>query len=241
MSGIDYSKWDNIEVSSDEESGKLVSGCNVTRFDSPQSITIGGQRENEEDNVINSNTLVDQMKIESGYVSREKVISLDDYVFGGKSICGKSYYWTQTETSLTIILEIDPEMQNKDFKVNITENKVTIAHNLKTILLEEFEYAVKDDENAVFWSIKDVESLDKMQKKNINKMLVLELEKKEIDTSIRLWWKKVFKGGIETDISKFSRSSSPKKEERNLKFLQAWEKAHDEFRNKVKNRQKFNI
>ncbi|OII73345.1 nuclear move domain-containing protein [Cryptosporidium ubiquitum] len=240
MSGIDYSKWDKIEISSDEESGKLGSKCNVTRFDSPQSITIGGQRESKEDSLVSSNILVDDLKTKSVLVSREKVISLDDYVFGGKSACGKDYYWTQTENGLTIILEIDPGTQNKDLKVNVTEDKVTVTHGSETILFEEFEYGVKDDDNTIFWSVKEVESLNGAQNKR-SRMLVLELEKKELDTSIRLWWKKIFKGGIEADISKFSRFSSPKSEERNRKFLEAWEEAHNEFRNKIKNRQKLSI
>ncbi|TRY51040.1 HSP20-like chaperone [Cryptosporidium tyzzeri] len=243
MSGIDYSKWDKIEISSDEESEKFGSRCNVTKFDSPHSITIGGHIEGEEDNKVNSNVTVDELKkIEPVHVSREKILSLNDYVFGGKSKNGKSYYWTQTGNDLTIVIEISPEMQSKDFKINVTENSITIMYGLETILFEKFEYEVKYDDNTIFWSIKDVELFDKVQNKRIiNKMLVLELEKKELDTSIRLWWKRIFKGGIETDISKFNRFTSSNKEERNKKFLQAWEKAHDEFRNKIQNRQKFII
>ncbi|KAH8582310.1 Low complexity [Cryptosporidium sp. chipmunk genotype I] len=242
MSGVDYSKWDKIEISSDEESERLGSGCNVTRFDSPQSITIGGRRESEEDKKLSSNLIADELEIEPGHVSREKTLSLDDYVFGGRSKSGKDYYWTQTENDLIVIVEINPEMKNTDFKINVTEKSVTIMYGLETILLEEFEYEVKDDDSTVFWSIKEVESFDTTQKKRkVTRMLVLELEKKELNTSIRLWWKRVFKGGIETDISNFSRFTSTKKEERNKKFLEAWEKAHNEFRNKIKNRQKFSI
>ncbi|KAJ1609273.1 Low complexity protein [Cryptosporidium canis] len=241
MSGIDYSKWDKLEVSSDEESGKLGSGCRVTRFESPQSITIGGGGEGGESVVANS-SLPAEAKTESGYVSRERAISLEDYVLGGRSVSGRDYYWSQADDSLALLLEIGQEMQNKDFVVTVTEDNITIRYRSETVLSEEFEYGVNDDDGTVFWSIKEVEVPNKTDNsKTMKRMLALELEKKKLDASIRLWWKRIFKGGIETDITKSGRFSSSKMEERNKRFIQAWEEAHSEFKSRIKDRQKITI
>lgn len=236
MSGVDYSKWDKIEISSDEEEGRSGYGCNVTRFDSPQSITIGGKSGGVSVADLN---LEQELKMESGYVSREKVISLDDYVFGGKSLCGKDYYWTQTDNGLSLVLDIDSEMQrnSKGFRVEVTESGVKIMYNFETLLLEEFEHGVNSCEDFIFWSIREVECLGKGK----TKMLVLELEKKKLDASIRLWWRRIFKRGTETDISKFCRSTSSKVEEKNKKFMYAWDEAHRKFKNMVKSRQKTSV
>lgn len=235
MSGVDYSKWDKIEMSSDEEDRKLDYECNVTRFDSPQSITIGG---NEGSNISDLNVKKEELKIESGHVSREKTMSLDDYVFGGKSVCGKDYYWTQTDSGLTLVLEIDPEMQrnSKEFRVDVTESGMKVMHCSEILLLEEFEYGVNTDEDAIFWSVKEIKRSDKSK----TKMLVIELEKKKLDASIRLWWKRIFKGGIETDTSRFCRYTS-KTEERNKRFMDAWDAAHKEFKNMIQSRQKTSV
>jgi hypothetical protein len=40
--GIDYSKWDQLQDSSDEEEGEGRGEPHVTRFDEPMSVTLGG-------------------------------------------------------------------------------------------------------------------------------------------------------------------------------------------------------
>ena len=230
MSRIDYSKWDKIDLSEDEETTS-AGKCRVTRFDSPKSVTIG-KRSNEQPLGL---TVEDSRKSEPkeaiGHISTDKGLKLQDFVSSCIPGENKHYYWTQTETNIIILLEISPNVTAKDLRLDVTEDSLTIFVGEGVYFSETFLYQVNNNEDTIFWSIRKVQ--DSSNKSCFKRMVSIELEKKVLDSSLRLWWKSLFKNGPEVDVQRF-RTSSVKECERNRQFMDAWKQAHEEFRSTVR-------
>ncbi|KAK6589081.1 nuclear move domain [Cryptosporidium xiaoi] len=245
MSKIDYSKWDNITVSSEDESNVFSnnsdSNCRVTKFDTPQKITIGGNAEKlerEDKSVINSEYVDNNCKNKCNsiqnklFISENKDPRIVDYVCCRSSNTEFEYYWKQSGNEIKLLIPIDETLNRKDINVSVNNVSIMIKAKNNTIISEEFAHEINNNEDCIFWSIIKLKS----EPNDIyKKMIFIELEKKQIDSTIRVWWKSVFKGGPETNVNKF-RELTEKETDRNRKFEQSWLKAHEEFKRNIKNK-----
>ncbi|KAH8738609.1 nuclear move domain protein [Cryptosporidium ryanae] len=246
MSKIDYSKWDKIELSSEDENNVDLNSsnlnCRVTKFETPQKITINGSDKeligderldkSNEYLCINNENEQDFTKKEL-FISKDKDPKIEDYVWCRSSKTGHEYGWTQNGNEVKLLIPIEESVPSKEVSVLIENNKILVKAKNNAILSEEFEYEINNSEDCTFWSIIKP-NIEKSNHKN-KKMIFIELEKKKLDSTIRIWWKSAFKGGPETIIDKF-RKLSEKETDRNTKFKEVWKKAHEEFKKNIKNK-----
>jgi len=226
---LDYSKWDNLEDSSDEEEMKPK----VKKLDKPSSITIGpgGYQINAPKPATKSKKIV---QMPSAW-------SLNGNKLG-------EYVWSQTRDFLEVRFfvpketrasEVRIQLNSKSCKVYI-KNEIFIEglflfdiHDTKDEMdkQDKFESHVENstdfDQLDIDWEIIEHPSVQ-------GRVLVLVGLQKNPPKGLYNWWDKFFKRDEAIDVQHLKGRRDPKDQE-------VWRTAHEMFKNKVKNQGKIPI
>jgi len=234
---VDYSKWDKLcDELSDESDNEDV---HVTRFDEPQSITIGGNNPSflpSNSSNLNEEIIQEDNKIKEN--KQSKIIELDpDDVMeritenGGQD---EWYYWSQTSQEVVIKFKVREDCRGRDIAISLKDKSIqisnpTIDYKFEGVL--EGDVDLGDGELSgedLDWEMEDEMSL------SYPRLLSLTLPKKHPDPSIIHWWARCMEGGVETDLELVEgrRGSS--------KFSENWEEANRLFQLEMEKRKKNN-
>lgn len=108
---MDYSRFDHIEVSSDEEEPRRAQ---VTRFEGPQSITFGGRAVGSPGAPI----VVEPQPPKAPKVSTP--VEVDESLFYMNGLKKADYFWGQTVEDLVITVEVAPDFKGSQVKIQLS-------------------------------------------------------------------------------------------------------------------------
>jgi hypothetical protein len=253
---IDYSKWDELDVSSsddeDEDNGDERMGMTtprVTRLNAPTKVTFGGPSSSIE--VLPGQIQQDDPKATPTPAAATATGKHNKIAFwtdrGGQATVGdgqRHLYWSQDRYSVSLRLKLQAEEKVASVAVEgilpygdrcsaVGSSKAKLVCTLKngSILLEgELPHPVHlgaEDDEAVDWSVEEEDS---------GRFLAIVLNKAVPMQGLSLWWRRPLMDVPEIDLvharggSQHSSDGGVSKE-----FLEAWEQAHKLFREKKQN------
>mmetsp|Transcript_15912 Transcript_15912/g.39935 ORF Transcript_15912/g.39935 Transcript_15912/m.39935 type:complete len:237 (+) Transcript_15912:158-868(+) len=228
---IDYSKWDNLDVSSsseDEDDAKP----RVTRLDAPTKVTFGGgsvsatkaatpsQAPSTKPPTPKSTTPTSVWTDHGGLLKTK----------GGE----RNLYWSQDRHSVTLRLELSTGEKIKSVAVDgilpyadrwsavgSIKPKLVVFRSVDVVLLEgELPHPIHleedSDDGIVDWSIEDT---------NGHRVLCIILHKAVPMQGLSVWWRRPMMEFPEAELGEVRGEGGTSKE-----FLAAWEEAHKIFR-----------
>ena len=240
---IDYSKWDNLDVSSSEDEDDAPQP-RVTRLDAPSSVTFGGKggeisatakppsasplpSSKESPKSKTAKTTVQSSWTDHGGLLRAKSNSGEE----------RNLYWSQDRYSVTLRLELGKGEKVKSVVVDgilpyadrwsaVGSTKVKlICKSGQEVLLEgELPHAVHlaEEDLAVDWSVED---------EQMHRFLVVTLHKAVPMQGLTVWWRRPLMSFPEADLTDIRGDDKSKQQGAASKeFLDAWEEAHKIFR-----------
>lgn len=213
---LDYSKWDNLDISSDEEDDcKPI----VTTFDKPSSVTIGPGG-------YTINKTPPKPATQPTKRRKPNPIPLEWSLNGNKL---DEYVWSQTRDFVEVRFFVPKGTRGSDvkFELNSTSCKVFIKDETFIEGVFCFEIHAVEDESDIDWELIEHPSVE-------GRILVLSGLQKKPPKGLYNWWDTFFKREEPIDIKQLKGRKSPKQEE-------VWKIAHEMFKNKVQNQGKIPV
>ncbi|EDO05255.1 hypothetical protein BBOV_I001710 [Babesia bovis T2Bo] len=233
---IDYSKWDNLELSDSDDDRKP----NVIKLDGSQRVQLGRNGYNIVSNSPKVNTSHDLVALSKFWKK---------HVENG-SVVERSHVFSQSRYEICLLIAVREE-QNAKFDVVVTKSRLKILRSGVEIFNREFYATVKDTDDCVIWRIvrqnvdwKAIEAwCNSSQTQNSDKEITftefyqqsfieIELTKENSIADCFIWWPKAFKDD-EKSIKFVSKGGQT--------FMESWNQAHEAFRERVKNFEKVNL
>ena len=223
---MDYSKWDHIDVSDDEEDDYLP---NVSKLDDNSKVEIGPQGVKLLDS--NNNGTKDIIKSSNNAIPSSSSSSSNLMTRNGAKL--EKFNWSQSRSDVTLYIAIGDTL-SKSLSVKLTEGKtleIIDKSNTQTILKETFKYEIDTrndflDEsfNIIDWEVKVF---------NNQRYIVIYFQKKSPISNASFWWDQVFlSDDITIDVASIPDRKMPSNE-LNQSFNSVWEQAHKMFREKI--------
>lgn len=251
---VDYSKWDQLDVSSDEEEERREP--RVTRFDQPRQITIGGCAEPHEPKAKTPTTAASQPGN-----------ALDVAIATRNGGLGDTYLWSQTGSEVMAHIFIERlAVRGRDVTVAITPDgkphespeepglpdvawracgrRLTISVRTKdpnarpvTVVDGDLQYPVLTDDAYILWELKTYDGLRNdsgssqkpfpFPRDKPFRTLVLTLTKSVPIAGAVIWWEALFRGGPTIDVAAIPDRRHQKD---TASFQEAWNAASRAFR-----------
>lgn len=231
MSRIDYSRWDNIEVSDEEDEFLRPE---VTKVEPGSTVTIGGRKP----------TVVSRHAITSaGSTAEGATVQIDDSGLTRNGGATTSYLWSQTQAECVLRAIAPPNTRARDIQVDLRDQhiRVTLKGSPATVLVDDKLlhpvqiYGNDGEKEAVDWEVTDW-STDTQQRRLINVTMLKVVPGHNMmapGEGVVFWWKAMFEGGPEIDTTVIA-----DRKQKNVQQMQeVWEQAQAMFKEKVANRQ----
>jgi hypothetical protein len=223
---VDYSKWDSFDGGSSDE--EVDSKPHVTTLPTASKITIGPQ----------GCTLGNEQEIESKL--RDKLLKRKDQRVnnGGEVVRDDCrFYWTQDRYAVTLSIFINDNVRAKDIRVTLERKQLIIDDIItKSCILSgimQYDVQLTNEADNPYDSICDWEIVKECAG---NKILQLTLVKKSPIPGTSFWWKNVFVGDPEIDVTQIvGRSNS------DLEASKNFAEAHHLFQQKIADMQKVDV
>ena len=220
---IDYSKWDRLEDSSDEEEPL---GVQLTRLDEPSRLTrtATGELVVEKNKEGDTSAAAPHASTTTVPVSTQAPPVPSDWTEKGGSTeyLGQPLHWTQDRDSLTIRWKISDShgwkcqvqgaSPERSTAVSSARPRLVCLCDDKGVLDVELSHAVFLGDEDLDWCVERFAG---------EPFLVFSLEKAVPMAGLTVWWKCPWEGLPEIDLAW-----------RNNSWSEAWEQAHAEFRAK---------
>jgi len=239
---IDYSKWDNLEISSSSEDEDDAPQPRVTRLDTPSSVTFGGKGGTISATSNPASSLASKEIPESGPASSKSIPpSWTDH--GGllqatsNNVEEQNLYWSQDRYSVTVRLELGPGEKVQSVQVEgilpfadrwsavgSTKPKLVCISGKAVLLEGELPHPVhlEEDDSGVDWSVENEQK---------HRFLVVTLRKAVPMQGLTVWWRRPLTQFPEADLATIRGENNSKQQCGASKdFLEAWEEAHKIFR-----------
>ena len=253
---VDYSKWNNIDVSDDEDDDDIAP--KVTKFDKAGKFHIGPQGstffDNDDDfNRFQSNSSSScSSSSNSGMKSKVEEVDVDILTTWSKngSLLDR-YIWGQNKNDVIIRYEyyhllilviilihlhrvaLDNIVKAADIKVSLEGKILNItSKSNQDILSGTLSYEVirnQEDEDALDWEIISIKPQNFKLSGIINftRFMEITLKKKSPFSDATIWWSRVFENDPEIDVSTISDRRV------NSTFQDNWNEAHKLFKEKI--------
>ena len=241
---VDYKKWDRFvaELSDDDEDfrnpmvhtfdkdgGETIEINNEgfkVKEKAPTSASAPKSIELAERNHITPSTNASQAKLE---VDDSKVINCD------------SYSWSQDRHEVVISIPIEESQRGKDINVSIKGKKIQILGSDNTVILDkvlQFDIDRNNEDGEVDWEIISKSNSPSSEgKSKLRKCIRVTLRKKSPIPGAVFWWKNVFVGDPEIDVTKIQGRNS----KQGLELQDAWKDSHQKFIDSIANREKITV
>lgn len=209
---VDYSKWDKfaaeITDSDDEEDKKL----NVTKFNQPTSVRLG---EKEKKSLV-----------------RKK--KFDPSRNGGRN---ETHWWGQNEKECWIYILVPQACKAKEIFISLDNSVICVKRNGKLILKGTLAHKIKSETSKILpedidWELVESNNLNDARKDT--KFIKIHFQKEMIVSGCIHWWSRIFLEDEKVNVASFpDRRGRDGSSEKNS-FQNAWQKAHEEFKKKVR-------
>lgn len=240
---IDYSKWDNLDVSSSEDEDD-VPQPRVTRLDAPSSVTFGGKggEISAAAKPPSASPIPSPTETPKSTPAKNSVpSSWTDHggLLRAQSNTDKErkLYWSQDRNSVTLRLELGPREKVKSVvvegilpyadrwsAVGSSKAKLVCKSGEEVLLKGELPHAVHlaEEDLATDWSVED---------EQMHRFLVVTLLKAVPMQGLTVWWRRPLTSFAEADLTTIRGDDKSKQQGAASKdFLDAWEEAHKIFR-----------
>ena len=240
---IDYSKWDNLDVSSSEDEDDAPQP-RVTRLDTPSSVTFGGKGGEISATAKTPSASPHPSSKETPKSKTTKTSLPSSWTDHGGLLRAKSnsgeernLYWSQDRYSVTLRLELGEGEKVKSVvvegilpyadrwsAVGSTKAKLVCKSGEQVLLEGELPHAVHlaEEDLAVDWSVED---------EQMYRFLVVTLHKAVPMQGLTVWWRRPLMSFPEADLTVIRGDDKSKQQGAASKeFLDAWEEAHKIFR-----------
>lgn len=258
---VDYSKWDHLDISDDDESDndnnsyddffdeEFVEGVqkggrnnsSVTKLAPGTSVTFGNGKVQygHQQEAKGGKEAKDG---NDGKQPRKSVNAgaYEKYTRNGGGDPNSTHIWGQTREEVQVCVFVPAGARGRDVKVDVRSAlgktpRLKVCHMGKTLVDEELAHPVDTSEDALAgcYTLEDYDSARRVVK--------VELKKSTIGTSV-FWWDRA----LSTD-AKISQDAivdidkSGTAEENRRKWQEAWEEAHREFKKQVANQKPMEI
>jgi hypothetical protein len=245
--GIDYSKWDRMEFSDDDADED--DGPRVTRLEQPSHVTLSQTGEvsirsqqspgDTAETIVSPSLSFPSTKkeasgIPSSWTEKGASTALTDS--GG----AQSVFWTQDRQIVTLRFRVPSDRTSKDWKVSAkgmlkyADRNVGVSSEKPILKIAQGDFVLvekalprhihgpqdadKKEESAVDWTIE--RSLE------VAYVTVTLLKAAPMD-GVVVWWNRPLEGAAEISMDWRESSASA------TGFQQAWDEAHDRFRQKM--------
>lgn len=252
---VDYSKWDHLEVSSDEQD---VEPC-VTRFDKPQSITIGKSDDNIQSSApalapVSTSSIAPASTPDEKSGINGDILDYSIAIRNGNAT--DRYLWSQTKDNIVAHIFVESDVKAKDVHLKLQTSKselddttpmtawpaqlderigrefeLTIKENMK--ISGKFPYPVKLDDEYIFWELKTFSSVSHLPPCQTRlssgplRFLILSLTKSPPLANTTVWWDRFIDSDSPIDVtSLIDRKSSGS-------FKKVWDEAQRLFVEKM--------
>mmetsp|Transcript_77710 Transcript_77710/g.116874 ORF Transcript_77710/g.116874 Transcript_77710/m.116874 type:complete len:263 (+) Transcript_77710:47-835(+) len=254
--GIDYSKWDNLdEYSDDDDEAEGASGDQaprVTRLDAPSSVTFGGDT-----NVIQgtaaasapvpSATAASQiLKVDfqaaTSNASKAGHSQIDQWRAKGGLVTtslNRELYWTQDRYSVTLRCQMFEGEKPKTVGVEgilpyssrhcamgSSKPRLQVVGSDGVVMLEgdlPHQVHLANEDDDVDWSVER-----DLGGRGTKRFVAITLYKAVPMQGLSVWWRRPLMDFDEITLDQESSAASKE-------FLQAWEEAHRQFKEKKRN------
>ena len=242
---LDYSKWDNLEVSDDEDE---VRRPTVHKLDKPTSVTFGGSSSTFKKTIkkttptfqdvtddTDQNQKQDQNKTS---LPPSSSLLLQQRTKNGAATDG--HMWSQTRSDITIRIHVPSSVRAKDIVITVPDEKTLLIkmNNEPFIQDQKFSFPVLPvpDTLDVDWEIErdaNTEDGDGISQT----LLRVTLQKKTITSQVIMWWNRIWESeDIQIDVTSIEARRSKGGVEKMKNAADVWAEAHKMFRDKVKAR-----
>eukprot|EP00049_Salpingoeca_infusionum_P019588 m.362557 g.362557 ORF g.362557 m.362557 type:complete len:238 (-) comp20629_c0_seq1:352-1065(-) len=230
MSAIDYSKWDKLEVSSDEEGDAQRTEPAVYKVEG-DSITIPGRnvtlhtrsQEKQATSVVDTSSA--DTSVSSAALATKTQRKRTE---NGAEL--EAYSWSQTESTITVSFVVDPSAKAGDVALDIASSGVV------NVAVKEWSF-----EGELYGPIGELEAEEDLDWTLITedgkRWLRIELPKRDLGAGV-LWWRCAFKGHPEIDVNTTLGTRSASRKKNAQAFADSWAKAHEMFLERAKTRDK---
>ena len=238
---LDYSKWDNLEVSDDEEEQDSWKP-QVHRLDKPTSVTFGGPGDASDTGVefeyVNSSE-----PASSSASSASSAISaptttttsttsttttdplVDKRITNGAS--ADTHMWSQTRSEITIRVRVPSSVRAKDVNIQVNEETSLLVSLLK-------ETHVQGILSFPVVPVPDFLDLDWEIERDDVTYIRITLQKKIVASQVIVWWNRIFKHeDPQLDVTELEGRRTEGGAAQMKKTQDVWAEAHRMFREKV--------
>lgn len=244
---VDYSKWDNLDVSSDDEQGPV----RVTKFNKGTTVTCGSsgwsaegetwKKKKRTKEATEAAEATKTAETTGAPVSRPSA-PFESCCRGGHD---SNHCWDQTKTDISIRLALPVGIRARDLTVRFLDDnsqppgqygvvkRVVVAKSESTLYDLQFPFDVESNPDSLFWEVKDAQWSGKPQ----GPALCLDVKKKVHD-GMAVWWDKPFTTFPAVDMSLVL---DEKQQAKQAELRAAWDEAHRIFKEKVKEQQPMEI
>lgn len=230
---VDYSKWDNIDVSDDDEDD---TGPALYRVNEGESFTVPGRNVTispmpKEERKPQKQPALEGSSSSSSALVRQSVspaaLKAKMTRNGGETA---DYLWSQDVDSISLAFKVPPSTAAKTVRVSIQGTDCLQIHISDTLFFEGHVPTPLDDTfilEDVDWELKDM-----FFDGGSCRRLLVELRKKQM-SGIVTWWRSAFKGHPEISEEQLV-DRSAKQQSNSRSFFSALQEAQEMFREKVK-------
>ena len=243
---LDYSKWDNLTLSSDEEEEEPSTMHNrsswkptVHRLDKPTSVTFGGPESKVDYDSTQKSVVASTPTISKKTATPRSSTPVNSFTTNGAST--DTHSWSQTRTEVILRVYIPFSLGGKNIKLQIPNERtlsIQIVGNstvepLAPLLVTgnlSFPIVPVPDAMDIDWEIERNKNSQNKKESCCVRVTVL---KKVVSTQLIVWWNRVYEEEeVQIDVKTIEGRKSGGVEGMN-KAQSVWAEAHKMFREKV--------
>jgi len=214
MTSIDYSKWDNIDTSS-ESGDDFKRKPLVTKFEEGKSITFGGPSGNDAIRISDS----EQVGLPAQEIPEVNKVSLCEN--GGVT---DRYVWSQTRHDILAYVFVPSDTVAKDVCINLKEESIEVKIGQNVFLYGELRHKVITDEDTWLWELINIPATN--SDTEIQRCIKLDFKKLIEFDGVFVWWRGFLKGDKDIDIASLPARAAASSAE----FRSRWDEAHQLFK-----------
>jgi len=226
---IDYSKWDNIDTSS-ESGDDFKRKPLVTKFEEGKRITFGGPSGNDAIRISDSAEVLSAEEIPEVHPPAQEIPE------GNKeSLCENGgvtdrYIWSQTRHDIVAYVFVPNDTAAKDMRINLKEESIEVKIGQNVLLCGELRHKVITDEDTWLWELLNIPATN--SDTETQRCVKVDLKKLIEFDGVFVWWRGFLKGDKDIDITSLPARAAASSTE----FRSRWDEAHELFKQSLNNK-----
>jgi hypothetical protein len=240
---IDYSKWDKLVVSDDEDDGAGVvrRTPNVTRFDAPKSVQFGGddndEYEDDADDELREKAtqLIASRAAERSTANASTAVSTTSTSSDSSSWsrngadCG-DVIWSQSADAVTVRVRVPSGTRAKQVTVRVEERTLTVTIDGRVHFDAALKWPVDASDDAVSACWELVDDLTRATAADGGRVVSIALRKVSVVAGAVQWWSQLRATDAALDVTAFADRRAAGS------FASVWNEAHVEFKRRIAER-----